>query len=171
MHWHVKDGDSVKAGQTLCEIAARARVLLTAERTALNFLQLLSGTATVTRRFVDAVAGTRAKIVDTRKTLPGLRLAVELVGPLQRRERVLHLGPDHVLGLPPAQAPPDGFIEQAGADAPPLDGGVREPEPRPTGAQLLDGAEMLPPQPDVQDVGHDGPWMVTWLPRGTRSTS
>ena len=50
-------------------------MLLTAERTALNFLQLLSGTATVTRRFVDAVAGTRAKIVDTRKTLPGLRLA------------------------------------------------------------------------------------------------
>ena len=58
VHWHVKDGDSVTAGQTLCEIAARARVLLTAERTALNFLQLLSGTATVTRRFVDAVAGT-----------------------------------------------------------------------------------------------------------------
>ena len=73
--WHVKDGDRVKPNQVLCEIVAGARTLLTAERTALNFLQLLSGTATVTRRFVDAVAGTRAKIVDTRKTLPGLRLA------------------------------------------------------------------------------------------------
>lgn len=73
--WHVKDGDRVEAGQELCEVLARARVLLTAERTALNFLQLLSGTATVTRSFVDAVAGTGAKIVDTRKTLPGLRLA------------------------------------------------------------------------------------------------
>ncbi|MDO9599233.1 MAG: carboxylating nicotinate-nucleotide diphosphorylase [Azoarcus sp.] len=73
--WHVADGDLVEAGQELCEVLARARVLLTAERTALNFLQLLSGTATVTRRFVDAVAGTGAKIVDTRKTLPGLRLA------------------------------------------------------------------------------------------------
>jgi len=73
--WHVKDGDRVKPNQVLCEIVAGARTLLTAERTALNFLQLLSGTATITRRFVDAVAGTRAKIVDTRKTLPGLRLA------------------------------------------------------------------------------------------------
>ncbi len=75
VNWHVKDGDTVKAGTVLCDIIARARVLLTAERSALNFLQLLSGTATVTRRFVDAVAGTGATIVDTRKTLPGLRLA------------------------------------------------------------------------------------------------
>jgi nicotinate-nucleotide pyrophosphorylase (carboxylating) len=73
--WHIKDGDRVKANEVLCEIAAGARILLTAERTALNFLQLLSGTATATRRFVDAVAGTKARIVDTRKTLPGLRLA------------------------------------------------------------------------------------------------
>jgi nicotinate-nucleotide pyrophosphorylase (carboxylating) len=73
--WHVRDGDAVEAGQTLCDVLASARALLTAERTALNFLQLLSGTATVTRRFVEAIAGTRARIVDTRKTLPGLRLA------------------------------------------------------------------------------------------------
>ena len=73
--WHVRDGEAVEAGQVLCDIEAGARVLLTAERTALNFLQLLSGTATVTRRFVDAVSGTGARIVDTRKTLPGLRLA------------------------------------------------------------------------------------------------
>lgn len=73
--WDVKDGDLLAPGQPLCDIVANARVLLTAERTALNFVQLLSGTATATRRYVDAVAGTRAKIVDTRKTLPGLRLA------------------------------------------------------------------------------------------------
>jgi nicotinate-nucleotide pyrophosphorylase (carboxylating) len=73
--WHTQDGDAIHAGQTLCEIEAPTRSLLTAERAALNFLQLLSATATTTRTYVDAVAGTRASIVDTRKTLPGLRLA------------------------------------------------------------------------------------------------
>lgn len=73
--WHVQDGTKLRAGQTLCDIFAGARSLLTAERTALNFVQLLSATATVTARHVEAVAGTRAAIVDTRKTLPGLRLA------------------------------------------------------------------------------------------------
>ncbi|OIR00907.1 nicotinate-nucleotide pyrophosphorylase [mine drainage metagenome] len=73
--WQARDGDAIAPGQTLCEIAAETRALLTAERTALNFLQLLSGTATATQRFVAAVAGTGAKIIDTRKTLPGLRLA------------------------------------------------------------------------------------------------
>jgi nicotinate-nucleotide pyrophosphorylase (carboxylating) len=73
--WHVRDGERVKPGQLLCEVDASARALLTAERTALNFVQLLSGTATLTATFVQAVAGTKAKIVDTRKTLPGLRLA------------------------------------------------------------------------------------------------
>jgi len=75
IEWRANDGERVKAGQTLCEIRADTRALLTAERTALNFLQLLSGTATTTRRYVDVVTGTRARIVDTRKTLPGLRLA------------------------------------------------------------------------------------------------
>lgn len=75
LHWHVKDGERVAPNQLLCEITGPARALLTAERTGLNFLQLLSGVATHTRQFVDGVAGTRARIVDTRKTLPGLRLA------------------------------------------------------------------------------------------------
>lgn len=75
IRWAVKDGDAVAAGQTLCEIEAETQTLLTAERSALNFLQLLSGTATATRRYVEAVAGTASRIVDTRKTLPGLRLA------------------------------------------------------------------------------------------------
>ena len=75
IEWSANDGDQIEPGQTLCEIRADTRALLTAERTALNFLQLLSGTATTTRRYVDAVAGTGARVVDTRKTLPGLRLA------------------------------------------------------------------------------------------------
>jgi nicotinate-nucleotide pyrophosphorylase (carboxylating) len=90
--WHVRDGDRIDPGQVLCEVVAGARELLTAERTALNFLQLLSGTATVTRRFVDAVAGTRAKIVDTRKTLPGLRLA-------QKYAVAVGGGTNHRIGL------------------------------------------------------------------------
>ncbi len=73
--WHAKDGDRIEPGQLLCDVLATARSLLTAERTALNFLQLLSATATTTSAYVEAVAGTKAKIVDTRKTLPGLRLA------------------------------------------------------------------------------------------------
>lgn len=75
IRWTCSDGDQVAAGQVLCEIEANTRALLTAERPALNFLQTLSATATATRRYVEAVAGTRAQIVDTRKTLPGLRLA------------------------------------------------------------------------------------------------
>jgi nicotinate-nucleotide pyrophosphorylase (carboxylating) len=73
--WHHKDGDEIVAGSSLCEIEGHARPMLTGERTAINFLQLLSGVATRTRQFVRAVEGTRAKIVDTRKTLPGLRIA------------------------------------------------------------------------------------------------
>jgi nicotinate-nucleotide pyrophosphorylase (carboxylating) len=73
--WSAHDGDRVRADQQLCTLEGPARSLLTGERTALNFLQTLSATATVTRRYVDAVAGTKCRILDTRKTLPGLRLA------------------------------------------------------------------------------------------------
>lgn len=77
IEWKARDGDAVVAGQTLCEITGPARALLTAERPALNFLQTLSGVATETRRYVAAIAGTGARIYDTRKTLPGLRLALK----------------------------------------------------------------------------------------------
>jgi len=73
--WHIAEGARVDAATRLCDIRGRTRALLTAERSALNFLQTLSAVATATRRHVEAVAGTRAAIVDTRKTLPGLRLA------------------------------------------------------------------------------------------------
>ena len=75
IRWQAIDGDAIRPGQTLCELGGRARALLTGERSALNLLQTLSATATATRRYVDAVAGLPVKIMDTRKTLPGLRLA------------------------------------------------------------------------------------------------
>ncbi|TFV90963.1 carboxylating nicotinate-nucleotide diphosphorylase [Oxalobacteraceae bacterium OM1] len=73
--WHYAEGAMMAADSEVCAIEAPARALLTAERGALNFLQLLSGVATATRKYVDDIAGTRAAILDTRKTLPGLRLA------------------------------------------------------------------------------------------------
>ena len=75
--WQSHDAEPVQAGQMLCEIHGNARAMLSAERPALNFLQTLSGVATVTRDYVAAVAGTKARIYDTRKTLPGLRVALK----------------------------------------------------------------------------------------------
>ena len=75
IQWHAADGDQVKAGTVICELTGNARALVSAERSALNFLQLLSATATVTAGYVNAVAGTDTRILDTRKTLPGLRMA------------------------------------------------------------------------------------------------
>ena len=73
--WRVHEGQHVAAGTVLATLQGRNRALVSAERTSLNFLQTLSGTATTTARYVAAVAGTKARILDTRKTLPGLRLA------------------------------------------------------------------------------------------------
>jgi nicotinate-nucleotide pyrophosphorylase (carboxylating) len=75
IRWLLREGELAEANQTLCEIRGEARALLTAERSALNFLQTLSATATATRHYVDAVDGLKTKIMDTRKTLPGLRMA------------------------------------------------------------------------------------------------
>jgi nicotinate-nucleotide pyrophosphorylase (carboxylating) len=73
--WRVAEGDRVAAGTVLATLAGRSRALVTAERTALNFMQTLSGTATTTAAYVDAVRGTATRILDTRKTIPGLRAA------------------------------------------------------------------------------------------------
>ncbi len=75
IHWLAREGDRVSANTLLCEIDGNARAILSAERPAMNFLQTLSATATATRRCVDAIAGTKVVIMDTRKTLPGLRIA------------------------------------------------------------------------------------------------
>ncbi|MDH3585996.1 MAG: carboxylating nicotinate-nucleotide diphosphorylase [Gammaproteobacteria bacterium] len=73
--WYVEDSQGAEADDIICKLVGPARALLTGERTALNFLQTLSATATTTAAFVAAAAGTRAKVLDTRKTLPGLRQA------------------------------------------------------------------------------------------------
>lgn len=73
--WYASDGNRIQPDQRLCTVCGNARAMLTAERSALNFLQTLSATATQTRIYADAIAGTKAVVMDTRKTLPGLRLA------------------------------------------------------------------------------------------------
>lgn len=73
--WSYQDGERVPADTRLCQLDGAARGIVSAERTALNFLQTLSGTATTTRRYVDALAATKTRVLDTRKTLPGLRQA------------------------------------------------------------------------------------------------
>lgn len=75
LHWHAADGDRIDANQVIVEFAGSARSLLTGERAALNFMQTLSGTATKSRHYADKVAHTEVKLLDTRKTLPGLRIA------------------------------------------------------------------------------------------------
>ncbi|MDR6840060.1 carboxylating nicotinate-nucleotide diphosphorylase [Pseudoxanthomonas sacheonensis] len=75
IEWRVQEGERVPAGTVLATLSGRARALVSGERASLNFMQTLSGTATTTAAYVEAVRGTRAKILDTRKTLPGLRLA------------------------------------------------------------------------------------------------
>jgi nicotinate-nucleotide pyrophosphorylase (carboxylating) len=75
VQWHAGDGEELSPGQTFCTLEGPARGLLTAERAALNFIQTLSATATRSRHFADLVAGTSVRLLDTRKTLPGLRMA------------------------------------------------------------------------------------------------
>ena len=75
IEWDVDDGDAITANQQLCSLSGSTRALLSGERTALNFLQTLSGTATIAHQYAEAIAGTQAKVLDTRKTIPGLRMA------------------------------------------------------------------------------------------------
>ena len=107
IEWAGRDGDLLAKGSAVCEIAGRTRALLTGERTALNFLQALSAVATATRRYVEAVAGTRAKIVDTRKTLPGLRIA-------QKYAVRMGGGANHRLGLYDGMLIKENHIAAAG---------------------------------------------------------
>ncbi len=105
--WLAAEGTQVAARTRICEVRGQARALLTAERVALNFLQTLSGVATITRRYVEAIAGTRARIVDTRKTLPGLRLA-------QKYAVRVGGGSNHRLGLYDAMLIKENHIAAAG---------------------------------------------------------
>lgn len=111
--WHVAEGQRCEADQTVLEIEGEARALLTVERTALNFLQLLSAVATKTATYVEAVRGTRAAIVDTRKTLPGLRLA-------QKYAVKVGGGVNHRIGLYDAVLIKENHIAAAGGVTPVL---------------------------------------------------
>ncbi|HKA38972.1 MAG TPA: carboxylating nicotinate-nucleotide diphosphorylase [Burkholderiales bacterium] len=105
--WAFPEGADVPPGARVCSVDAEARALLAAERVALNFLQTLSGVATATRRYVEAIAGTRARIVDTRKTLPGLRLA-------QKYAVRIGGGSNHRIGLYDAMLLKENHIAAAG---------------------------------------------------------
>jgi nicotinate-nucleotide pyrophosphorylase (carboxylating) len=105
--WHARDGDALDPGQTLARIQGPARALLSAERTALNFVQLLSGVATRTRDYVSAVSGTGCRILDTRKTVPGLRLA-------QKYAVTVGGGHNHRLGLHDMVMLKENHIQAAG---------------------------------------------------------
>src|SRR4051812_29303803 len=108
VRWLTEDGNRIVSNQRLCEIAGPARSILTGERTALNFLQLLSATATTTRHYVDAIAGTQCRILDTRKTIPGLRLA-------QKYAVICGGGTNHRIGLFDAILVKENHIAAAGS--------------------------------------------------------
>lgn len=110
IEWQVKDGDEVFANQVLCRLQGRTRALLTGERTALNFLQTLSSTATLTRKFVTKIKGTKTQLLDTRKTLPGLRLA-------QKYAVLCGGGKNHRLGLYDAFLIKENHISACGSIA------------------------------------------------------
>ena len=116
--WHVAEGQRSQADQVVVEIEGPARALLSAERTALNFLQLLSAVATKTAVYVEAVKGTRAQIVDTRKTLPGLRLA-------QKYAVRTGGGTNHRIGLYDAVLIKENHIAAAGGVTPVLQAAAR----------------------------------------------
>ena len=118
VRWAVADGQRCAAGQVVVEIEGQARALLSAERTALNFLQLLSGVASKTAAYVERVQGTRAQVVDTRKTLPGLRLA---------QKYAVHMGggTNHRIGLYDAVLIKENHIAAAGGVVPVLQAAAR----------------------------------------------
>lgn len=115
INWFCKDGDRVRAHDTLCEIRGNARKILTAERTAMNFLQTLSGTATTTSRFAAELKGTSCKLLDTRKTIPMLRLA-------QKYAVYCGGGKNHRIGLYDAFLIKENHIISAGS----IEGAVKK---------------------------------------------
>lgn len=118
IEWLAQDGDDIVPGQLLCHLEGRARALLTGERTALNYLQTLSGTATRARCYAEAVAGTGVRVLDTRKTLPGLRI--------QQKYAVACGGcHNHRIGLYDAILIKENHIRAAGSIAAALEAAAR----------------------------------------------
>jgi nicotinate-nucleotide pyrophosphorylase (carboxylating) len=139
-----RDGDRVTAGQVIAEVEASVIALLSGERTALNFLQRASGIATMTRRFVDAVAGTSARIYDTRKTVPGLRL-------FDKYAVLAGGGENHRIGLYDMVLIKNNHIDRSGSIAEAVARIRRKPEPHPVMIEVRSMAELeesLPLHPD-----------------------
>lgn len=132
LDWAVAEGEHVVAGAVLCRLLGSSHALLSGERTALNFLQTLSATATVTAHFVDAVRGTGTVILDTRKTLPGLRMA-------QKYAVRAGGGSNHRLGLYDAMMVKENHILAAGS----LEAAVQQARSRHPGVPLIVEVESL----------------------------
>jgi len=135
LDWRVGDGTHIEPDDTLVDLEGPARGLLTAERTVLNLLQLLSGTATRTRRFVDAVVGTKAVILDTRKTLPGLRVA-------QKYAVRIGGGQNHRMGLSDAILLKENHLAAAGGIAAAVCQARREHPGMPVEVEVEDQGEL-----------------------------
>ncbi len=143
--WHVDDGDRITANQTLFELDGLARPILTGERTALNFVQLLSATATAARRYAEAVAGTDCAILDTRKTIPGLRTA-------QKYAVVCGGARNHRIGLFDQVLIKENHIAAAGSLAAAVAAGRRAAGARKVEVEvesLAEFEEALRAQPDI----------------------
>lgn len=140
--WHFDDGDVLDADTSVCKLRGPARSILTAERTALNFLQLLSATATATAKYVAAVAGTECRILDTRKTVPGLRLA-------QKYAVACGGGVNHRVGLYDAILIKENHIAAAGGIGAAVDAA------RPQQVLIEVEAETLEQVAEALDAGSD----------------
>ena len=144
IEWRVAEGDHVQAGTVLATLAGRSRALVSAERTSLNFIQTLSGTATTTAAHVEAVRGTRAKILDTRKTLPGLRLA-------QKYAVRCGGGSNHRIGLFDAVMLKENHVRAAGS----IDAAVRSARAAQPGLPLIVEVETLAQLEEALAAGCD----------------
>lgn len=144
IEWHVREGERVRAGTVLARVHGRTRSLVSAERAGLNFMQTLSGTATTTAAFVEAVRGTRARILDTRKTLPGLRAA-------QKYAVRVGGGTNHRMGLHDAVMLKENHIRAAGS----LTGAVRAARAMHPSLPLIVEVETLAQLAEALEVGCD----------------
>ncbi|SDQ49614.1 carboxylating nicotinate-nucleotide diphosphorylase [Pseudoxanthomonas sp. CF125] len=142
--WRVQEGDRVPAGTVLATLSGRARALVSGERASLNFMQTLSGTATTTAAYVEAVRGTRAKILDTRKTLPGLRLA-------QKYAVRCGGGSNHRIGLFDTVMLKENHIRAAGS----LTAAVRAARTAQPGLPLVVEVETLAQLQEALEAGCD----------------
>lgn len=140
--WRVAEGDRVAKGTVLATLAGRSRALVSAERASLNFLQTLSGTATVAAQYVEAVRGTGAKILDTRKTIPGLRIA-------QKYAVRIGGGENHRIGLYDAVMLKENHIRAYGS----LAGAVAAARARSPGLPLIVETETLDQLREALDAG------------------